>query len=663
MSVTVKKVVLKGVRSFVQETSFDFTNTREINTASGINGSGKSTLFKALTSAQRAFFSLQTTRQDATARVTSDLLGLFNEKGAFIAVTLSIQSESTTKERSFKLVCNERTAETISWKIESAEEDHAAIQFHWDINNPQGIIVYVDSARFISEADFSSREVSMSKSKSIDDLVTDYIFSPEQLFESTYARIISDYARQRISPSNHRWDMPHVAAKILLRSLLKYIFISNFTTQARDGQFVLQAKRNMINKAGLYDVRSFSSGEKTLFYILHFICYVKNISLLVIDEPENNLHENMLAQFVSLLENITTTKDFPKLLLKLAKENNIKPGKNAPKDFNKLYKSHQLNQVFLLTHSRSLIYNVFNVGSNYYVENGLKSLEFDEAEQVMRSIGLSKIYDRVLFVEGETDVAFIEAIVAPHNVKVKALGGCTQVISAYRSYLRLKSHVRETQFCFMIDRDTRNEDSIGELRNEDPDSFDRHFVVLDRHELENYFLDPALFQEVFTRVRALIDQFPADPPDELEVEARMRAIADESRPQVLLKTVHHLNSRSLGSVLDDLTSKNLPLTNHIDYQARIMEVLSGIPTSAAASELKANYRKACMELSQWDTRWKSLCDGKRTLRLYIAEVAGQLGTNKETIERVLTKAAMESNTADAHVVIVDLVSRLTRPGV
>jgi hypothetical protein len=520
----------------------------------------------------------------------------------------------------------------------------------------------VDSARFISEADFSSREVSMSKSKSIDDLVSDYIFFPEQLFESTYARIISDYARQRISPSKPRWDMPHVAAKILLKSLLQYIDISNFTTQAREGQFVLQARRTESQQAGLYDVRSFSSGEKTLFYIMHFICYVKDISLLVIDEPENNLHENMLAQFVSLLERICTTKDFGKLLIEVAKSSQIGLGVNAGKQLRVLYKSHQLNKVFLLTHSRSLIYNVFNIGSNYYVENGLKALEYDKSEQVMRSIGLSKIYDRVLFVEGDTDVTFIEAIVAPYNVKVKPLGGCSQVISAYRNYLRLKNHVKETQFCFMIDRDTRNEDSISDLRKEDPDSFDRHFVVLDRHELENYFLDPALFQEVFKRVKALTDLFPTEPPDKAEIETQMRAIADESRPHVLLKSVHHLNSRSIGSLLEDLTSKDLPLANNDDYQARITEVLSSVQASAAATSLKDNYRKAKTELAQWNTKWKSLCDGKRTLRLYITQVASHLGTNQETIERTLTKAALETKTADAHVVLADLVSRLTRSG-
>ena len=112
---TVKKVVLKNVRSFLQETPFEFENAKVINTISGINGSGKSTVFKALMLAQRAFFHNQLEDSEERRKsIANDLLAMLNEVGAFITITFEIVTESTISHATLRFRCVEQTSEQIN---------------------------------------------------------------------------------------------------------------------------------------------------------------------------------------------------------------------------------------------------------------------------------------------------------------------------------------------------------------------------------------------------------------------------------------------------------------------------------------------------------------------------------------------------------------------
>src|SRR5690606_11457022 len=106
-------------------------------------------------------------------------------------------------------------------------------------------------------------------------------------------------------------------------------------------------------------------------------------------------------------------------------------------------------------------------GINYIIDRDLKLLENDEAEQTLRSIGLSKIQSKVLFVEGRSDNQLLESLLAPHNIKVKALGNCHDVIDTYKKYLQIKENIKDVQFCFMVDKDTRSDEEINSLREID----------------------------------------------------------------------------------------------------------------------------------------------------------------------------------------------------
>ena len=51
------------------------------------------------------------------------------------------------------------------------------------------------------------------------------------------------------------------------------------------------------------------------------------------------------------------------------------------------------------------------------------------------------------------------------------------------------------KICFLMDRDTKDE-QIDELEKIDSDFFTNHFIVLERHELENYYLDEKLWEDL-----------------------------------------------------------------------------------------------------------------------------------------------------------------------
>jgi hypothetical protein len=103
------------------------------------------------------------------------------------------------------------------------------------------------------------------------------------------------------------------------------------------------------------------------------------------------------------------------MLNEIAKSNNFAQWiKNNIKDINVTwltdYYRHNLKQIFFLTHSKNLIYNNFSYGKNYIVNKGMNEITYANSENVLRQIGLSTVYSKVLFVEGKDDYDFLQNI-------------------------------------------------------------------------------------------------------------------------------------------------------------------------------------------------------------------------------------------------------------
>src|SRR5690606_24400778 len=114
--------------------------------------------------------------------------------------------------------------------------------------------------------------------------------------------------------------------------------------------------------------------------------------------------------------------------------------------------------------------------------------------------------------------------------------------------------------CFMIDRDARNNVEIEEIRTRDREIFDETFIVLDKHEFENYFLEPALWKQVHDKFRAFMELFEIPEISEKDIYTEIKSFADSTKDQILVKTLTHYNSMSLSSLQREITNPQIPVT-------------------------------------------------------------------------------------------------------
>lgn len=646
-------LTLKDIKSFNGTRIFDFSDSDKINTVSGINGSGKSTAFKAIILAQKIFFAEQINREtNDLIDYSKEITNTFSKTNSFIKLEFKLGDSDLV---SFTIRCTQKKKESVNVELEGLEEHILQIKQFWDFRNPTNIIVYVDSNRNIQEDDFSNENIRLSQNDNID-LAIEYVSQPEKFFSSTYERIFRDYVRERLIPGTPRHDLPHIISKIFIHDILDYLKITNFTGLERTNQFTLLVKKETGEKSNPYDIRNLSSGEKTLFYIYHFLCYVKNIGMLIIDEPENNLHENMLSNFVKSLHEICTEEHFSDLIFQTAKKNKVSFRANSTKHIRLYYKDHKLSQVFLLTHSKNLVYNNFSIGMNYVIDSEMKLIDYENHEKVLREIGLSKIINKVLFVEGKTENEMLESIFSQYNIKVKSLGNCEAVVETYKRYLKIRNEIRDVQFCFMIDQDTRTEEEINSIRTIDESFFDEHFIVLGRHEIENYFLDTKMFHELYKKHKQSYSSIVV--PTEEEIRSRIYSIATSQKETVLRKKIQNLNQKSLSAIKLAISGKNLPINSESSYNTYIDGAFDQSSLQNTIDKVKSNYDSITMINSQWDSKWVELCDGKIVLNKFIATVATELGITQNRAKKEIEEIGLTSKTSEVVGIVNQILKKL-----
>lgn len=635
----VKSIILNDIKSFAKATNFDFSQSDKINTVSGINGSGKTTVFKSLILAQKLFFSKVF---NLSLNNSEELLNYFNNTNSTITLVFVFEDG---EERTFSLKCINRTKEYAEINLIITDSDKEKIIENWNIESPKNLIIYIDSNRNIFEENFSNEDINISSNDS-KSLLLDYITQPDKLFNTTYERLIKDYIRERIIPSTPRTDLPHYTTKILLHNILDYLEFSNFTALERKDQFIMQVKTGDKKKKNIYDLRNLSSGEKTLFYVLHFICYVKSIGMLIIDEPENNLHEDMLTKFINMLSEVTLEENFSEMIFRCA--NNIKHtiSPNLKKQIINYYKDHKLSQTYLLTHSKNLIYNNFTIGKNFVINKCIALIDYENHEKILREIGLSKIINKVLFVEGKTENEILQTILSSQNIKIKTLKNSYDVVETYKKYYSIHSLIRDVQFCFLIDRDTRDDSNINDIRNLDPGFFDNHFIILQRHEIENYLLDSTVIHNIYKRHNELNDEILI--PTIEVIDEIIKDVADKNQEIVLRKTLQNLNQNSLSEIKLAISTKTLIVDNKTEYESYVKEVFNSDTIEITKQKIIDNFDVLNRIINDWEENWLSLCDGKIVLHQVKSKFARDLQITserfiKELIKQVQNKKSHEFN--------------------
>lgn len=656
----IERITLNAIRNFQSTVTFNLSNSKQINTISGKNGSGKTTIFKSMLLCQKAYFCELTYDGSVRRSISRDLARYFTSNDSYIEIEFTFE-EDTKNIANLRLECESFTHDYVNWRLVCSEKDNTLIEKHWNIQKPTNIIAYIESSKFFVESDVTYDNISIKKDDDYSRLIIDVILHPEMLFSNIFQRLVNDYIHERLVPAKPRREIYFTATKILLARLLPHLSFSNFTANTFPNQFVLLAKTTQANKSNYYDVRNLSSGEKTLFYLLLFINYVQNIGMIIIDEPENHFHEDLLVRFITLLNEISAESNYADFLITVASSGKIILSDTNKKELRSMYSSYNLSQIFLLTHSKNLIYNNFSFGTNYFIDNALHPIDYNNIERTLRKIGISSIYSKVLFVEGTTETDFLSFFLNDYNIKVHPLNGCEQVIETYKKLVNIKKHLTHNHFCFLIDRDTRSIEEVEALRKVDRDFFDNHFYVLDKHEFENYLLDPKIYKTLIQNHSALFSEI--ETITENEIEQKLKEIATSTKSIVIKKALQHKNGNTIGLLKESFRKKAMPVDEETAYQTYIDDIIHEIDINKHLKmKFMDNYQSTISEYSEdnWNREWSRLCDGKKVLTITINYFASYLKIDAQRLRReIKTEVIKNPSIYEVNKIIQSIILKFT----
>jgi hypothetical protein len=606
----IQSIYLENIKKFNQKGMiFNFADHKNIHTISGVNGSGKTAIFKSLQLFQKIFFYEQLENPTVDylklhQNILQDIYSLLSSSSAIIdivfkdeegnkfGVKLSIEIHENIFIHKFKDVASESTN---------------ALLKCWNIKDPKNIIAFIDAGKSFSDFGVPIEQINLtSRSQKNKDFILNCIFFPEKTLQGIYRKTILDHIQYRLDPS--RTYEYFREANLAIKKISPNIEVKNISATKVDGHIVMLGKTS--EDTPFFDVKDFSAGERALYLTLLFIFYLPSIGILIIDEPENHLHESLLREFYDFLKN----------RLKIANDSNI-----DKKEFNK--EKNSLRQIFLTTHSKSLIYQNINQGECLIIKkDGTISLEDSSIERELRASGVSTVFSRTLFLEGTDDKSLLNAILENSGINLIVAKSCKEVIDYFKKISTIKNNVLGAAFCFAIDSDNRTKEDIEIIRKYDSNFFDSSFIVLEKHELENYLIDKKLI------INAL---------NPILYSMRLENLTDSKITNIFSTCSQSLKDQSkakyIASGLQIKIKHEIsdPITNTRTIQTKSIEkiIKENITDSLTQNLINEGAKLNQYFEDQWKTNWENLIDGKAFLSKIIAELSKECANiNQDVIK-------------------------------
>ncbi|CDT65280.1 conserved hypothetical protein [Vibrio coralliirubri] len=637
----IKSVSLFNIKTFEGLVTFDLDESTSIMSVSGKNGAGKSTLLKAAYLIQKAHFS-KLLGSFEFSEFKQEALRYLTSKDSYISLTMSEGSNSSTLKLSLK-------QEELLLDYENEE----LIYENWNLLNPKNLILYIDASKVFNENTLKFNDLNISDNTARD-ITLEVVLRPDELFSGVYKQIIKDHVHDRVIPTKPNRLLYYRVATELFKHLVPTINLNRISGNHTDGEFVILGKSGKNNKS-LYDVREFSSGEKTLFSTLVFLCISKSVCALFIDEPENHFHETLLLEFIAMLHSLCESGG----LLEW-----VRNGDNKIKTdwLEKDYTDHKLGQVVLSTHSKTLIYKIFTLGKNYIINEGIKEIEYESAENDLREFGLSTVQNQIIFVEGKGDQELLEYIIQNKNIKIKPLGGSLEVIDTFKKLVSIRNQIRDMEFVFLVDSDNKPSEYFDDLRELDTDFYDKSFIKLNKHEIENYLLDSLVIDKTIKKYTDIVDDEPISVTVE-QIEGLIVRLAKESLPTVYKKET----SLVLTQEVNKLFSKKVWGNKKFDWSSKesISQQLSQqvLDNESVAHMVNVLTQSVNDVFSSYeDSGERNLidrCDGKQVFGKLSAHYANLINVQPKALKRAFFVQSCKDSNSELSKLVNDILSRFT----
>ncbi|MFF2017807.1 AAA family ATPase [Paenibacillus sp. NPDC058177] len=631
-----KKLIIKGFKKFSEETTFDFSQAQNTNTISGKNGSGKTTIADSLLLVQQGYFFQKLEQNFPEHNFTFNAREIFLSKlnDTLCAKTAAITVHFILDENTVVVVTlnAESTSETINWSLSISPEDSERLDQYWNLENPTEVIVFIESNKHYNETNTPFSELNITTKNELalsreSWLTLNMIFSPRETFHLLYKNLLMDYAYERLIPTKGKQDLYFKLAALLFKQLFPHISFSNFSLNNFRPDEIVNLVTNNETGGKKYDMRHLSAGEKTVFYLFLYLNLVGRISILLVDEPENHLHEDLICKFAKLLNQlcneeesyIETIKGLQGSRPLLSKVNAYLPTSS----------SNKISQAFFFTHSKVLIMSLFDIGSNFALENtGVTLLEYETCEKKLRELGVSSLYSKILFVEGEQEIELLTPMCQQNNVKIEKIGNCERLIEIYNGIKEVEQHIYNLHFVFLLDRDVTNDEKVqGFIGNPE-------FILLDRHEIENYLLDIDIWVNTAKKLSAVPESITST-----VIEDILKDVADQQIPT--LKQLY-LNNKVRSDILDyhiNVKHREIPVDTENDYKNYIDNLLSEHQIRSLKSSAYQRFQDSELRYNQTTWDWISLCPGKQVVNIASTKVGTLVGVTQNRFKTELLKVS------------------------
>jgi hypothetical protein len=612
---------LENIKNFGKDSPpLDFENSNNINTISGTNGSGKTAAFKAIQLFQKIFFYYQIQNQEDQDQIQPLIKKSLDQITSSETASIDLTFEIDRKIHNIALLISNRDTDFNCVFQDITDRATQALEKIWNINEPRSLIVFLEAGKSFSDFGVSFENISLKpRRQKKNEFLLDCIFTPEETLQAIYKRTVLDHIHYRIDPS--RTYEHFRAANETVKKIAPNIDVRNISATKVDGQLVMLGKTS--ESAQPFDVKDFSAGERALYLTILYLFYLPNIGTLIIDEPENHFHETMLSGFYRFLRDLVESGSINNWLSK----NIVKSKDAAPSQ-----EHSELEQIFLITHSKPLIYQNLNFGSCYVLtSSGLKKIEIEGAEKELRASGLSSVFSRTLFVEGKGDVEILSSVLSLDRIQTVPLNDCKEVIDHFKKLSSIRNSIHGASFCFAIDGDNRSDEEVAEIRAIDPVFFDQSFIVLNRHEIENYLIDTNLITESLNPILLAIQEKELS---DSSIKSILNEVAESLKSHSKTKYISSLIKQKSKSIFTDPLSNTKSLANSVEntitsvFSTQLKET---IESTARDAERKFN--------EEWKERWVDLVDGKA----FIGKLMQKLSTTCYGLTATKIKSSITSS--------------------
>lgn len=322
-----------------------------------------------------------------------------------------------------------------------------------EMNNWEEGVLKNNQGDRLNEIKFDSKWSDAPETHELRDInqLMQFLVSDDQLESSKVYDVFLDDPKKLSNNSSEN----HLSILRKVKNLWEKVVLHK-VIKIESGKILVQS-RDCTNSNELYNGHEMSDGERAVFYFIGQVLSASKDSLIIIDEPENHLHNTIISRLWNLLE-------------------------EARPDCVFLYITHNLD--FALRSKRSVLIWVKDMPSkdkwNYEFINEDDDDKFDSLQ--LQMLGCR---EKIVLVEGNEnsyDCKIYRALFP--NCKIIPVESCSKVKELVRAFNSKNSNLLKNgavKVYGIVDRDRMNDSEVAKLNNE-------NILVLNVAEIENVFL-------------------------------------------------------------------------------------------------------------------------------------------------------------------------------